>query len=334
MKLFALDLHISVIADIKDILKDHEITEWSLSGHNWVFGRQPANPDVINRSNWKELTPDRIRAFQDRYDSFLSQFDGFIVGYATSYCMLYEKYDKPIFGVTACRYDIPFCVTKDKETREQYHTCLQRMLEKKQLHIVANNKADQEYFRLGTGFTIPILPSLCRYTGMKHNPVHPTFMWYSDAVDMPKHPLITARPEVFEWSDLCTYRGIIHLPYEVSTMSMYEQYQAGIPMFLPSKILLKMLWKTGSRWQSTSPYWDGQEPPELEPTRSMQFWIDRADFYDSDNMRGIYFYETFYDLFKMLQNFTDPLRSERLAWIAERETKTVEAWNTIVNQSS
>ena len=117
-------------------------------------------------------------------------------------------------------------------------------------------------------------------------------------------------------------------------MSMYEQYQAGIPMFLPSKNLLKMLWKTGSRWQSTSPYWDGREPTELEPTRSMQFWIDRADFYDSDNIRGIYFYDTFYHLFKMLQNFTDPLRSERLAWIAERETKTVESWNTMVKQSS
>ena len=40
MKFFNIDLHISVIADIKKIFTDlgHEVDDWSLSGHAWAFG--------------------------------------------------------------------------------------------------------------------------------------------------------------------------------------------------------------------------------------------------------------------------------------------------------
>ena len=55
IKLFNIDLHISVIADIKDIfnkLSDNiEITDWSISGHTWVINRKKADVKIINFRN-------------------------------------------------------------------------------------------------------------------------------------------------------------------------------------------------------------------------------------------------------------------------------------------
>jgi azurin len=53
MNFFNLDCHISVIADIKQIFENlgHSVTSWSVSGHNWVFGRTPDVVEVINHAH-------------------------------------------------------------------------------------------------------------------------------------------------------------------------------------------------------------------------------------------------------------------------------------------
>jgi hypothetical protein len=66
MRFFALDLHISVIADLKDILKDHEVVEWSLSGHNWVFGRNPTTPEIIHQGTWQSPSIRQFDEFRKR----------------------------------------------------------------------------------------------------------------------------------------------------------------------------------------------------------------------------------------------------------------------------
>lgn len=326
MRLFALDLHISVIADLKEILKDHEVVEWSLSGHNWVFGRAPSKPEVIDQSSWKGLTLEQIRRFQERYDDFLKGFDGFLVGYVPAYAMLYEKYGKPILGSVCCRYDVPFCFTKDRATREHWHTALRRMTASGQLRLAANNRGDADYFTLGTGLTIPLRPSLCRYTGMVHNPVRSTFFWYSHH-HTPSHPLITPRVSGFKWSDLAEYRGVIHIPYEISTMSLCEQYQAGIPIFVPTKRFLRELWSQGrAEWWSVNSYWGSQMPSEMAVARDVDFWIHRADFYDTENMPYVYTFDSIDDLLGRLANFEDVDRHARLGWIRSRETRVVHGW--------
>ena len=49
MKFFNLDLHVSVIQDIKQILEPlgHTVDNWSISGHSWVFGKEA---DKVDRS--------------------------------------------------------------------------------------------------------------------------------------------------------------------------------------------------------------------------------------------------------------------------------------------
>ena len=98
MKIFNLDCHISVIADLKDIFESlgNEVVSWSVSGHNWVFKREASKVDVVNENTWHGLDQRMCDMFYERYKDELSVYDAFLCTYPPSFCMLYEKFKKPI----------------------------------------------------------------------------------------------------------------------------------------------------------------------------------------------------------------------------------------------
>ena len=69
MKLFNVDCHVSVIADLKNIFKNlgHDVTSWSLSGHTWVFNESSTPVDIIGNNNWKSLDQEKCDKFYQRY---------------------------------------------------------------------------------------------------------------------------------------------------------------------------------------------------------------------------------------------------------------------------
>lgn len=299
-KLFNMDLHISVIADFKNIFPEFDITDWSLSGHTWVFGNKTATPEIINAGSWLNLNMKMISNFQERYDDFLKTFDGFICGHPNGFALLYEKYNKPIILINTCRYDLPFCMSKDIIILDEYHACLQRLLAKGLLIAVSNNRADQKYIYSGTGIITKHIPSLCAYTNMKYRPERSTFLCYHGST--PAHPLITQKNELpsrFKWSDIETFRGIIHFPYEVSTMSMFEHYTAGMPLFFPTKKYMM----DNCSIQSILAYWGDQLPEKLYDFRKKQLWIDNADFYTVFKSPNIYYFDSISHLFELLEKF-------------------------------
>ncbi|CAF5192647.1 unnamed protein product, partial [Rotaria magnacalcarata] len=42
----------------------------------------------------------------------------------------------------------------------------------------------------------------------------------------------------YRYTELAQHPGIIHIPYQVSLMSIFEQYRMNIPLFVPSLDLL------------------------------------------------------------------------------------------------
>ena len=70
MKLFNLDLHISVIEDIKNILTNlgHELISKSISSHNWVFNREPSKMDIITETSWTQIDQKMCDDFYKRYN--------------------------------------------------------------------------------------------------------------------------------------------------------------------------------------------------------------------------------------------------------------------------
>lgn len=298
-KFFNMDLHISVIADFKDLFPELEITHWCLSAHAWVFNRSTDFPDIINPNTWIQINEDMILQFQNKYDSFLKTFDGFICGYPNSFAMIFEKYNKPIICINACRYDLPFCWSKKLHMLQKYNECMHRLRTKSLLFFVSNNKADQLYTKIGYEIDSVHIPSLCKYTGMKYAPSKNTFLCYTGNI---QHPLITNKGELghgYKWSELCTFKGIVHFPYEISTMSMFEQFTAGIPLFFPSK---KYMMENISI-QSVPAYWGNNLPENLKQFSDKSLWIENADFYEVFQSPNVYIFDSIPHLIFILETF-------------------------------
>ena len=182
MRLFNLEAHISVIADIENIFTrlypDIEITSWNFSQHSFVFGRKPADVEIVNQHTWKKLDQKMIQQFHERYDGFLKQFDGFICGFPPVFALLFEKYNKPIFIVNATRYEMPYCWEPNPQMQALLEKTLLSMQQRGQLIAVSNNKADVGYLKKATGVDSEHIPSLCLYTEQTYQPKHDKFVIY------------------------------------------------------------------------------------------------------------------------------------------------------------
>jgi hypothetical protein len=297
MKFFGLDVHVSVLTDFKTACPGVEVTDWCLSDHAWVLNRTRDTPDHINASTWMDLSQDRIRAFQQTYDSFLRSFDGFVVGHCVPFVLLYELYEKPVIVYNTVRYDLPFCWSKQSDRIADVTACLHRLHAKGLLTLVSNNRADQLYTQRGTGLRPDYSPSLGMYTGMHYAPTRSTFLVYTGV--FPDHPLLTRKTSRHTWEDLASYRGIVHFPYEVSIMSCFEQYTAGIPLFFPSK----EMWKRAPAIQSIRAYWGDSLPDHFGDLQSTSTWIEHADMYECFRSPNVRFYDSFEDLVHQLETF-------------------------------
>ena len=149
-KVFNLDVHISVIADLAVEMRYHKIrmTRWSLSSHNFVTRRLFRGPDpvdVVNAETWTSLDDNMIDEFQNRYRRFLNSFDGFVCTYPPAFAELYRDLGKPILVVAATRYEAPY--TRDCEQWRRFNEYLLREMAAGRMIMAANNRADQDYIR-------------------------------------------------------------------------------------------------------------------------------------------------------------------------------------------
>lgn len=312
-RLFNMDLHISVIADFINLFPEFEITDWCMSGHSWVMGKQRVVPHYINPSTWIDIDIKMIEQFHSIYDELLKTFDGFICGHPNTFAMIFEKYNKPIILINSCRVDLPFCWSHKMDMVEQYIECLKRLNEKNLLIPVSNNKADALYSKVGYNLETVHIPSLCAYTQMKYNPknvTNNTFLLYHSTKEIEdllfthhNKELITKKsdlPQPFKWEDIPKYRGVVHFPYEISTMSMFEHYTAGIPLFFPS---IKYM-EDNVMIQSVSAYWKEDLPDSLSMFKDKKVWLELADMYCVFNRSpNVYFFDSNEHLYELLQNF-------------------------------
>jgi hypothetical protein len=351
IKLFNLDLHISVIEDLKHII--HElygdkisITDWSISNMSWVFNKPISHVDIINQHTWKNIDDELINKFFYRYYDFLSGFDGFIVTHTPVFCLLYEKFNKPIILINSCRYEQPFSWTNDIYKWNNLNIKLKNMWENKQLTVVSNNKADKEYLKLGTGIVSILIPSLCLYTKVKYNPKNDICVIYNNNnINIPENNKLKHKTSVlknnYSWEELYNFKGIIHMPYEVSTMSLFEQYSANIPLFFPTKNFLKNLiihrnYYFQSRYNKIHNLNNNCHPNlinALDDKYWVDFWIDNADYYDGNNMKHIIYFNNFEEL-NFLINTSDfnKISNDMKQHNTERVNDTLEKWKNIVEK--
>lgn len=358
LSFFNLDLHVSVIADVKSILGvlGHRVTDWTLSNHSWVFGREPDPVDVVTRDTWRGLDAGMCEAFFRRYRDELDRFDAFIVTHTPAFALLYLPWKKPILVVNSTRYEQPF--TFDPVRWRWLDEALRDGVARGQIHVVSNNKGDQAYLREHTGIDSVHIPSLCEYTGARYRGRWRRFVLQARAARQWPLPASLRRRLVAEdaafrrwglrrrrhrWQELYDYRGIVHLPYQVSTMSICEQYAAGVPLFFPSPPFLFELHRAQpqrvlaelSFFQIDGRSCSQDSLNRIEDPAVVRRWIALADYYDAENMPLVQCFDSFEQLAHLLETVDVGALSEKILALNEkRRERIVASWAALLDRIS
>jgi hypothetical protein len=242
-KLFSLDCHCSTTTDLQWMAKqwgDLQIDEWLMSHHCHYVGKTRFCPPMLENGRWRDLDEKMVDEFYATYKDEFKDYDGFIVNYPFPFCLLWEKFEKPIYANICIRYEYPF--SWDEKRRDWLHERVDAMLTSGQLRINANNAFDAAYFQDHTKHSVhSIIPNLCAYTEAKYAPKRNHF-WVHSKVDFEgKDKIGSPFPKNHKWQDIADGLGIFFVPYNVSVMSFFEWYTAGIPICIPTRRWMKEL---------------------------------------------------------------------------------------------
>lgn len=204
----------------------------------------------------------------------LDKYDAFICCYPPIFLKLFEKFNKPIIVVAATRYDYP--VLNDNYRLLWLEDSL---INNKNVIRIANNEFDKKYCEFFTKVDWEHIPSLCDYTGVSYNPTKSQGVAFCKFT-IPESPMVRQQDlGKYSWEQLYSFTHIVHFPYNVSTMSIFEQSRAGIPLLFPSlKFSLELLGRKVpifSEITFPSAVWERQPCHFLN-----EKWLKLSDFYN------------------------------------------------------
>lgn len=357
MKFFNLDLHISVIADIKKIFNDlgHEVDNWSISGHSHIMGRSIDKVDFINQNTWRNIDDNLIEKFYQRYKEELKHYDGFIVTHTPCFSMLYEKFNKPIITVASTRFEDPF--SNDMIKWMKFNNYLKTQIDNNLIIPIANNKYDKAYTELYTEREWEHIPSLCEYTKSRYTGKNNQFLYSSRLkINLSDNNLLKDKDNTlkkgYKWQDLADFKGIVHIPYNASTMSIFEQYTANIPLFFPSYefmrdlrakyynngVLSELSWNQVHNYSSNSTLFNHfshgvNDPNDYHNNEAMMEWVRLSDFYDNENMPNIQYFNSFEHLNQLLAAVdTNSISNSMKEHNKQRKRVVYEKWKNILSK--
>lgn len=317
-RVFNLDVHIGVIQDLRDALAeaDVETTTWSLSLHNGLLeGKRPIPDPVryINASKWRSLDSRRISRFVEHYRDYLLGFDGFVVTYPTAFTQVFQDLGKPILSVIATRYETPYTLSPEKWLA--LNESLLAGIDNLSTFVVANNRADADYFQYYTSREIDVVPSLCdkqgqRWTGDSSRRVivgrSNELIERIERCSKSLYSSVAVLGKPYKWNEILRCSEVCVLPQNISTMLLFELATAGVPVAVPGKALMRSLVPRypALLGELTFAQLEGRAAEALLPDDPcnwlsgtyLDWWLDRADFYNSDLMPNVRTFETIEEL--------------------------------------
>lgn len=335
------DYHISPINDLKHLLRPLGVKfiDKSLSGHchitNTCQGRSTLK--VIGVGNAMDMNYDLIPKFYEAYknDSEMKSVDAFVCFHPTSMCELFEPFNKSLLIIASTRYELGR-FGKDRWTR--WNGNLKRYASMPWNVVGGNNLYDAEYIKYFTGIPAVVLQSFCDYNNVSYNPSRKSYLvapihnggfngiFFKEFTEACVAINCTVEASAlrdkyphYKYSDLTAHLGIIYVPYQVSVMSLFEQYRMNIPMFFPSRELLtkwqhKHMLMNERTWAGVSGRRDKQsaigsflpnstipDPNNESEEEAIRYWIEFSDFYQFPH---ILYYDSIPDLVGMLEKMT------------------------------
>ena len=349
MKFFNLDCHTSVIEDIKQIFDGfgHTVDSWNISSHNWVFGKNPTNVDIINSNTWKNIDANLIDQFTKKYEDILKTYDAFICAYPPVFSMIYEKFNKPIILYIPIRYEVPF--SQSSLLWHGFNKFLQKNIDSNIIIPISNSLYDKKYFEHFVDRPCHYIPSLCDYTNSKWKKSNDKFLIYNKITNISlNHDKIDTLPNIrYSWQDIFSYRGIIHFPYNASTMSIFEQYTANVPLLFPSpdfliklysqyptQILSQISWHQILNLEKQSCINNSYpDPNNTNDIESVRHWISFADYYNEEWMPYITYFDSISNLFDLINIIdSEDINKKIYKHNILRKQKILDLWNNIIKE--
>jgi len=221
--------HIGAL-DIKSLLTQlgHRVHIVSYSDHNFIRGWSTQPKDYREQfyidENYCEEWYSQHRTFHN--------YDLYIVFYPPPQTFLFIPSNKPCIMVLPVRYEYYF--SQNKHTWDHIDNLIRKYIDRGQLTLVANGKYDQKYAEHYLDRKVELIESICDYNGEPHY-TGKNNKWILDApFDLDGYDNLTKLPPNYKYEDLCDYKGVVHFPYNVSTMSWYERYYLNLPHIVPS----------------------------------------------------------------------------------------------------
>jgi hypothetical protein len=343
--MYAMDMHISIVSDLAEIFRrlGHTVDVDSLSNHAWVLGKQKAKVRGLRAPLESKLggllrdVRDIDQRMCDRFykenKAHLDQYDAFIVSYPPAFSLLFERFNKPIIVVSCTRFDFP-CM--NPERLDWLIRGLNRLWDKKLLVPIANNLLDQALLQENTNMDWKFIPSLTNYMTNTYAPSKSTFaLWFrGDASLSQKLRSVEDVDPVFDITvkyDRATirnFRGVVHIPYQVSIMSAFEHYAQGIPMFFPAQQLIHEWMESGFNVLSEALFPGSQ-------LKLPTHYYEYSDFYDQDNFAYIQYFSNLDELRERMQttNFSQ-VSHQMLAHHKVRTDRAVREWSQLLQELS
>lgn len=351
MNFFNIDLHISIIADMKKIFTElgHQVQDLSLSEHTWVFNRKKDSVPMLDNGRWMHLSPKQFsEEFHFYYKDQLNSVDAFIVTYPPTFSLLYEKFEKPIIINNPIRYEWPFSFRK--EDWNLFNEFLRKGVDSGKIILVANNLYDKYYMEHFIEREVQHIPSICDYYNSYYEPNDNYFIYYSrDKISEIKGDKIKHKDEIFKshtHNDLIKFKGIIHIPYQISYMSIFEQYTSNIPLFFPTKeflmdiykekkysVLKEVSWNNyfGLANKSFIDYKEKFDPNDYNNLDAVEHWLQFSDFYDQNWMPYITYFSSFDELNKLVETVdVHKISNQMKEFNMKRKSKIYEMWNQLI----
>jgi len=341
------DYHITPIMDIKSLLSPIgvKVIDKSLSYHCGKSNTCAKGLRVINRENGMRLSPIQIEQFYQSYknDPEMKQVTVFVCALPVSMCEAFLKFNRSMIVWATIRYEQG---RPEPQKWQELNSNLLSIYHNPRGILAANNEYDAQYMKYFLGVEPTVIPNYCAYLLRSSykpsrkqflvSPIHSTELsdkFYRELDEAlmcqsSSHVLLPLRqmyPQ-YLFSDLAAHPAMVYIPYQVSMVSLTEQYRMNIPLFFPSIDLL-------THWQLEFQVvrqrtWDGYmmkrphrsrilgklpqvpDPNDDTDEGAIKYWLQYADFYQWPH---IVYYSSMDDLVRKLATSNLTMISNNMA---------------------
>lgn len=318
---------------------------------------------VLNRKNGHTPTEDIARKFVEFYKNQIEMnlVDAFICFHPAAMCELYMPFNRSMIVIASTRYEAS---RFDNDHWKKWNENLIQISRHPRNVIAANNLYDAEYIRYFTGINATVLPSFCNYTNSNYQPKRSEFLLgpiHEQKFDLIFQEMLQQSLERsaniieispirkiyrnYQYSDLTNHPAIVHVPYQVSVMSFFEQYRMNIPLIFPSLNLLSQwhfehgvinekTWdQTFSGIRPNQSHIDGvikgiPDPNNDRSQTAIRYWLNFSDFYQWPH---ITYFESTDDLIDKLARTDFRLISKRMKeYNTQLSQNLIHKWKSIL----